>query len=804
MNSAYECLVVRHDLRLVFLAAGICVLSSWAAIGLVNHVTKSRRWTRAIWLSVTGIVSGIGIWATHFVAMLAFRPGLPTGYDIGLTLLSLLAAVVLTGIGFTVAAEQRRFFRQALGGSMVGAGIAAMHYLGMAAFETQGTLAWNPTLVVVSVLVGLAFGSVALPMGLRSARFVDRALGTLLLTLAICGHHFTAMVAAAIVPDPRVEVSVSSLPTDWLAVAVAAASVLVLIFALVALTLDARERYRSELEADRMRGLADAAVEGMVVCDGETIVALNRSLESLIGASADTYIGENVSRLFPEAAVMRRLWSETHQAVEADLATATGQPIPVEAILRVIDYRGRAHNAVAIRDLRDRKKAEEHIHYLAHHDALTGLPNRTTFNDRLDREIEVSRSNGRMLGVLCIDLDRFKEVNDLFGHAAGDAVLKKFARCASRVLKPQQMIARLGGDEFAIIAPQLESPVEAGRIAETLLEALRSENERSPTASFVSASIGVALFPADAEDRRQLLTHGDTALYRAKADGRGVYRFFEASMGAQVRERRTLEHDLRVAVAQNQFRLVFQPLADVRTGEITGFEALIRWNHPERGNIPPDLFIPIAEETGTILQIGDWVLKTACAEAARWPDPLRVAVNISAVQLHSQRLGQLVHETLFNTGLPAGRLELEITETALVRDLDRALLTLRHLKSLGVRLVMDDFGTGYSSLSNLRAFPFDKVKIDKSFVRGVDINADSAAIVRAVLGLGRGLRIPMVAEGVETQTELDFLVDEACAEVQGYLIGRPDSIGTFLAEATARPAAARDGEPASVLKRATG
>jgi diguanylate cyclase len=301
----------------------------------------------------------------------------------------------------------------------------------------------------------------------------------------------------------------------------------------------------------------------------------------------------------------------------------------------------------------------------------------------------------------------------------------------------------------------------------------------TPDANSISTSIGIALFPDDATDRQSLLTHADTALYRAKSEGRNTYRFFEAKMGIEVRERRMLEHDLRLARARDELRLVFQPQKEIQSGNTIGFEALLRWKHPVRGDISPAVFIPIAEEGGAIMEIGDWVLKTACREAATWTRPLMVAVNVSVVQLYNDNFVRELHSVLLETGLPACRLEIEITETALVRDFNRALTTLRQIKALGIRIAMDDFGTGYSSLSNLRAFPFDKIKIDGSFIKSVNSNGQAATIVRAVLGLGRGLGLPVLAEGVETDAELQFLREELCDEVQGYLLGRPAAISSF-------------------------
>jgi predicted signal transduction protein with EAL and GGDEF domain len=349
----------------------------------------------------------------------------------------------------------------------------------------------------------------------------------------------------------------------------------------------------------------------------------------------------------------------------------------------------------------------------------------------------------------------------------------------SAILEPGQILARLGGDEFAMIAPNLRNSAAATRLAEAVIKALQSDDLASTQLSFVSASIGVASYPQDGEDREALMNHADTALYRAKADGRGVWRLFDPAMRVQAQDRRTMGRDIRFAIARDELQLVYQPQSHVTTGAVFGFEALCRWRHPQRGQVPPDIFIPVAEENGAILHIGEWVLRTACREAAGWTEPLSVAVNVSAIQLHNASFPQTVHEILFQTGLKPQRLELEITETALIRDLSRALATLRQLKALGVRIAMDDFGTGYSSLSNLRAFPFDKIKIDKSFVKSIDSNGDAATIVRAVLRLGRGLGLPVLAEGVETQDELSFLNTESCDEAQGYLIGRPAKIDNF-------------------------
>ncbi|MEN3230248.1 EAL domain-containing protein [Methylorubrum rhodesianum] len=777
MLTVVGCLVEAHDFRLVALAAGICALSALTTVCLVSHARRARGWAQTGWLAVAAAAGGSGIWATHFIAMLAFAPGVPSGYDLALTGLSLVIAIALASSGLSLAVLVGGRAAAWAGGAVLGLGIAAMHYTGMAAYDVAGHKAWDPATVGASLALGGILGGAALAAQLGARGLVRQLPAALLLLLAICSHHFTAMGAVTVTPDPTLSVSASAVPNAWLAVAVALASFAILLLAGAALALDVRDRRHARTEAERLHSLANAAVEGLVVCTGGTVVSANRSFARLVGMPQGALAGTALSGYLPGDAARLAMAGQPERAVEAELRQADGTLVPVEVIMQPVEHAGRPHYAVAVRDLRDRRQAESQIQFLAHHDALTGLANRASFGKRLDQEMRVADAGGGKLAVLCLDLDRFKEVNDLFGHAAGDAMLESVARIVSAALDDTQTMARLGGDEFAVLMP-CDGPSEAGRLAERILEALRA-GKAEGNGPQIATSIGIALYPDDAQERAALLSYADTALYRAKSEGRGTYRFFEARMGVEVRERRLLEHDLRHAVARGEMHLVYQPQTDVGTGEVIGFEALLRWRHPERGFVSPAVFIPIAEESDAVLQIGEWVLREACREAATWPQLLSIAVNVSAVQIHSPHFVGLVHEVLLRTGLAPHRLEVEVTETALISDPNRALLTLRQLKSLGLRIAMDDFGTGYSSLSNLRSFPFDKIKIDGSFVRSVDSNEQTAAIVRSVLGLGRGLGLPVLAEGVETEAELGFLVAEQCHAAQGYLMGRPSPIGQF-------------------------
>jgi diguanylate cyclase (GGDEF)-like protein len=419
-------------------------------------------------------------------------------------------------------------------------------------------------------------------------------------------------------------------------------------------------------------------------------------------------------------------------------------------------------------DITDRSRAEKQIAYMAEYDSLTDLPNRNLFQRALAEALEAA-DNGDQLAVFCLDLDGFKSVNDTFGHPVGDELLQQVAGRLVRSVGDEGMVARLGGDEFAILQCGGSQPHGANALALMVTEALNAPYELSGSQAVIGTSIGIAICPGDASSSDELLKCADMALYVAKADGRGTCRLFEPEMNARVKARRRLEVDLRAAIAGKQFEMFYQPILSVSNNEVIAFEALIRWRHPDRGMISPAEFIPVAEETGLIIPLGEWILGRVCRDALSWPRNIRVAINLSPVQFRSPDLVQTVFSALAATRLEPGRLELEITETALLLDNEVVLEKLHQLKSYGVQISMDDFGTGYSSLSYLRSFPFDKIKIDQSFVRGLGEREDSLAIVRAVIGLGRNLGMTTTAEGVETGDQLNVLRDERCDEVQGFL-----------------------------------
>jgi diguanylate cyclase (GGDEF)-like protein/PAS domain S-box-containing protein len=775
MYRIVTCLTVEHDWRLVVLAAGVCFLASGVAISLFHRAQVVTGRERLVWLSLDAAAAGFGIWATHFIAMLAYDPGIGAGYNVTLTVLSLLIAILITGAGLAIAlGDFGHKAVTAIGGAVVGSGVAAMHYAGMQALEVPARITWSPGLVAVSIALGIVWAAFALYVAAQPDARGRTLIATALLTLAIVSMHFTAMSAVLLVPDPtRVTSSLSLSPTS-LALVVAGTAAIILGMCFVAAIGDRRSKDKLR----RQKLLLDAALANMSqgLCmfepDGR-IILFNERYEQLTGLSAASLHGHSLldvikSRVLPgspEEFVAQVVTAMREGKINTRIIDTTDG-----RTLRVIEQPRQEGGWVStLEDITEWQKAQAKISHMARHDALTNLPNRRLFRERLEDALRrVARDE--KVAVFCLDLDRFKEVNDTLGHPVGDELLKQVARRLSECVREGDTVARLGGDEFAVVQVGGDLRVaETSALANRLIEVISSPYTVHDHQSVIGATVGISVAPDDGDGPDQLLKNADMALYRAKGDGRGSYRFFEAGMDARAQARRLLELDLRTAMSTGEFEVHYQPLLDIKTNNIICFEALLRWNHPQRGLVLPLEFISLAEETGLIVPIGDWVLRTACIDAARWPDDIHVAVNISPAQFKNRNLVASVSAALSAAGLSANRLELEITESVLLQDTEATLATLHNFRALGLRISMDDFGTGYSSLSYLRSFPFDKIKIDRSFVSELAVRGDSMAIVRAVTGLGRSLGISTTAEGVETSEQLALLRSEGCNEVQGYL-----------------------------------
>ncbi len=598
-----------------------------------------------------------------------------------------------------------------------------------------------------------------------------------LLAVAICGLHFIAMAGLSIEPGLPTSHQTAVLGSYQLAITIGSFGVAILIMSLAATLVEQYLSQRTVIELKRIRTLSDVSQEVLLICRDGIILQVNAAGTRLLRTPEGQLIGRQMADLISEDDQLTFLKHLEHQGVdlgpgEVNLKASNGTIVPARFSIGKIDYEGKPADVIALLNISDRKRDEAKIQHLAYHDPLTDLPNRSLLRDRLTQSINAARRPGYHLALFCLDLDRFKQINDLFGHAAGDELLMQVTKRLRNQTRSGDTLARIGGDEFVVVA-SFERLDDIAILARRLIEALTQPFMLTAGLAEIGVSIGIAVYPEDGTDQEELMRTADLALYRAKHEEKGTFRFFEAAMDEHARARQRLEHDLRGAIDREEFCLHHQPLVDCLTGDVKGFEALLRWHHPERGMIPPLEFIPLAEETGLILKIGEWVIETACRAAAAWSEPYRVAVNVSPVQFLKSDLPAIISSVLDRTGLPANRLEVEITEGILMKNPRRAADVLTMLRGLGVGIAMDDFGTGYSSLSYLNEFKFDKLKIDRSFVKRLGQAEDATMIIRTIIGLAHNLGLSVVAEGVETREQLKILRDLECDQIQGYLIGRP-------------------------------
>ncbi|MCD2175805.1 putative bifunctional diguanylate cyclase/phosphodiesterase [Rhizobium sp. C4] len=660
MLDVILCIAVEHDLKLVVLAAIICILGSWLSFRLFDRGLRDRGLITLGWNFLAATAAGSSVWSTHFIAILAFKTGAPVSFDPVLTIVSLLIAIGSIFVGMA-ATSLPIPFSAAAGGTLVGLGIAAMHYAGMNAYHIEGLVNWSRTFVIASVIVSIAASILALELMKRERTTARPEKAAGIFALGIIGLHFTGMAAMTVTP---------------------------------------------------------LVLRGMSVEQGSYLaMAMAIALACLVIA------GTGLTSF-------------------------------------VIDHRMRSDS--------DRKLCR-----MALYDSLTGLPNRPNFTDKLLAAIDHSNRTGEGFACIGMDLDRFKEINDLRGHAAGDAVLGEVGERLASLKSDRLFVARLGGDEFAVICRCMNDKLVFEDMMQIKNALVRPITLGDGTEVSIGVSLGAAFYPADAPDAQELVSRADLAMYRAKASPITSICFYDSCMDEVVRQRKALAADLKNALANGELELFYQVQNAVDTEEVIGFEVLLRWRHPVRGMVSPVDFIPIAEESGLIMDIGRWVLQTACEQASRWPNDLRIAVNLSPIQLSDPKLPAMVRMVLEETGLAPNRLELELTESSIIENRERTLSLLLQVKALGVTIALDDFGTGYSSLETLRTFPFNKIKLDRSFMNQIEESPQARAIIRAVLAIGKSMDVPVLAEGVETRSQLEILRQEGCDAMQGYLLGRP-------------------------------
>lgn len=680
-------LIGSYSSSLVLISLCVAILASYTALDLTGRIATAKGRAACLWMGGGALAMGIGVWSMHFIGMLAFSLPIDLGYDLALTAFSLLIAVLSSGFAlWLVSQPSLPALQLGVGALVMGAGIACMHYTGMAALRMLPGIDYDPTLFGASLLIAVGASATALWIAFRLRKHTPyvrqiRGLAAVVMGFAIVGMHYTGMAAA------------------------------------------------------------------------------NFPEGSFCGALGGGLQGDSLVYL---------------------VLITTLAVLAVALLTSVLDARLEARTAELARSL---TLANQELTQLALHDTLTDLPNRTLLADRIEQAIAKVAEQGGCFALMFIDLDGFKPVNDAFGHHIGDLLLKAVAARLRGHLHSQDTLARIGGDEFVLLV-ELQEPNDAMDVAVKQVNLVSRPFRVAEHDLQLSASLGIVLYPGNGQDQHELLRNADAAMYHAKSAGKNGYSFFDVSMNSNARQQLQLLQDLRVALEQRQFRLHYQPKFDAQACQPIGAEALLRWEHPQQGLLLPDRFIGLAEKTGLIIPIGEWVLIEACRQMRQWLDQgyhgWRMAVNLSAIQFCHAGLVDSVARALQQNGLPANCLTLEITETTAMHDADASLTVLQRLSDMGVDLSIDDFGTGYSSLMYLKRLPANELKIDRGFVRDLEQDSDDAAIVSAIVALGQALGLRIVAEGVETDKQQDFLTRLGCDSLQGYLLGQPVPAEQFM------------------------
>ncbi len=789
-----------HDFRVLGLAGLISLMCAFTAVLMAQRARESAEKDRWRWLLKSAVVVGGGFWAAHFIAILGWDQGMAIAHGFWLNVMSGAVMIGSVGIGLYIATYNRTKRARLLAGLIVGAGLALMHFVEQQSLMLQGTIFTDVWFNAVAVLATLPFTGIGFVVMNKTYDRVRLLLATALLAGAPLVLHVIAMAGTTIVPDAMQPVPDRIFTDVVLGFGVSLGAFAVLGISLAMVIMDIHLTEHQSVEVSRLQGLADAAIEGIVVVDyGGHIVDANPSFLSLVCHSARQLRGQDFARYFhdfPRGETVTNLSERAEHVEETTLVSSVGEEIPTELFFKCAIVRGEPHNVVIVRDLRERRAAEQRINYLANYDMLTGLANRQLMMDRLGQSIPTALAHDQKVILHFIDLDSFKEMNTTIGQHNADQLLKFIAGRISTVMRGMVTVSRLGADQFCVVQEGVASTESAVLLLERLRRKLSQPFSVAGREVKVTACVGTAVVPDDADDPSTLLARAEIAMKKAKSIGRGTYCFYEESVDKAQEDRRKLKLELSGALERGELFLLYQPQFDCDTGVATGFEVLVRWRHAERGIISPAEFIPLAEETGAIVEIGNWIIDEACKEAASWENPLRVAVNLSPVQFLEDHLAGYIADTLQRHGLAPRRLELEITEGVLIEDEERALDMLRTLKEKGVLLAMDDFGTGYSSLSYLRQFPFDKLKIDRSFIINLQSDPQALGIVKGMIGLGHGLDIPVLAEGVETESQLAMLRLEHGDEVQGFFTGKPKSIADYASLTKASEKQDEAGQPA--------
>jgi diguanylate cyclase (GGDEF)-like protein/PAS domain S-box-containing protein len=789
-----------YNMLLVTISYIIAVAASYSALVLAGKINKTEESARTIWLVCGAASMGLGIWSMHFIGMLAFSLPMKITYHMDLVLFSVVLAVAACYIALYVVSRNELGIRQLLiGGISMAAGISGMHYVGMAAMIADIT--YNPILVLLSILVAAGASIAALCLVFRfrndESRFVVLyKLGSgMLMGAAIAGMHYIGMAAAQFqngeksmyLPSMEMEQGV-------LAYIIAAGTLITLGFTLLGVyinkwlsekdsAIQEHERWYRSLYENNSAGIVSIDIHGR-------IISFNSAVTAITGLQEVDFINKHISSLgILVIEELREITKELYyksfeekpQNYETTYVDGNGTRIELSFINVPVMIEGRiVGNHIIAKDITEEKRSKEKIQHLAYHDELTGLPNRRMFNQLLSQSIKATEGTSLQFAIMVLDIDRFKMINDSLGHTYGDIFLQEMSnRILQSVASYRVTLARLGGDEFTLICDNGYDKTEAMEIAGKIVKAIRLPYHLKDNDFYVTASIGIALYPMHGEEPSQLLKNADTAMYEVKKKGKNGFELFSSHLDDDLLLKVEMEGDLRKAIEREEFVLYYQPQIRPSDNCMVGVEALVRWNHPTKGMLSPGLFIPLAEETGLIYDLGTWVLREACGQMREWHDAggplIPVSVNLSSQQFHQSNLVDYIRQILEETGLEPQYLELEITE-GMMMDASVSAEILNELSDFGIRISLDDFGTGYSSLSYLKLFPIHKLKIDRSFITDITNNDNDKAIVATIISMAKHLNLEVIAEGIETKDQLDILMENKCKEIQGFYYSRPLSV----------------------------
>ncbi|UKS24681.1 EAL domain-containing protein [Paenibacillus sp. HWE-109] len=782
-----------YDMELVIFSYIVAVLASYTVLDLVDKISNARGRYKGLWLLFGAIAMGMGIWSMHFVGMLAFSLTVPIAYDLSTVIQSVLVAIVASFAALYVVCRNELTWRQLLlAGALLATGISAMHYIGMAAMEIDIT--YRPVYVVLSIVIAIVASIAALWLsfyfrqGTGSRKIWEKLGSGLIMGAAIVGMHYTGMQAAQFHLGMKSTLSAGMvLDQKFLAYFIIGGTMLTLGLSLFGIFISNRlTRKDTELLENEKwyRSLFENNQDGIITVDlNYRIKGFNSAITKLTGLSNEWFQNQSISSLYPlivqedqertREFLLRSLGGEI-QRYETVIVHQNGDNVNVSVINVPVILDGKVvGNNIIARDITMEKQAKDRIEHQAYHDELTGMPNRRMFNQVLTQMIE---SKPKSFAVMVMDIDRFKMINDSLGHTYGDLFLQEMCeRIQQSISGFQVILARMGGDEFTLLYEN-DNSEDITALAERIIRVIALPYRLKENDFYVTASIGIAQFPFDGVDAVQLLKNADTAMYEVKKNGKNGFQFYSHELNEHLQEKIELENDLRKAIPNDELFVYYQP--QIRTGDsqMIGVEALVRWGHPTKGTISPGVFIPIAEETGMIYELGTWVLREACRQMKQWHDAggplIPVSVNLSTQQFHQSHLIDYIKDILEETGLEPQYLELEITESMMM-DPTISSHILNELTAYGIRISLDDFGTGYSSLSYLKLLPIHKLKIDRSFIRDITENENDKAIVSTIISMAQYLKMDVIAEGIETKEQLDILMDNDCQKIQGYYFSRP-------------------------------